>query len=372
MSENDTQAFTLGIEEEYQIVDAQSGALRPIAGRVLEWAKRTLGEEEVQHELYLSQIETASPVCATLGEAREQLVRLRGALSRAARKEDGRIAAAGTHPFSHWDAQEVTPKERYEGLAVTFQQIVRELVIFGCHVHVGMPDREAALQVMNRARVWLAPLLALSANSPFWLGQDTGYASFRTELWNRFPMAGPPHRFEDLAEHDRLVRDLIEVGAIRDATNLYWDMRVPEKTPTIEFRIADVCLTIDEAVMVAGLVRALARTSLEQAQRDEPVPFVRPELLRAAHWHAARHGLEAELIDVAEARSVPAGDRIQALLLFTRPALEAAGDWDEVSTLVERTLEQGNGAARQRVVYTRSGRLEDVVDFIAAETARGV
>jgi carboxylate-amine ligase len=370
----DAKHFTLGIEEEYQIVDAQTGALRPIAGRVREWARRTLGEDEVQHELYLSQIETASPVCETLAEAREHLQRLRGALHRAAAKAGGRIAAAGTHPFSHWDAQAVTPKERYEGLAATFQQLVRELVIFGCHVHVGMPDREAALRVMNQARVWLAPLLALSANSPFWLGEDTGYASFRTELWGRFPMAGPPHRFADLAEHDALVEDLIRAGAIRDATNLYWDIRIPERVPTIEFRVADVCLTIDEAVMVAGLVRALARTCHEAAERDRerPAPAVRPELLRAAHWQAARHGLDGELIDVAGARLVPAGELIGSLLSFTRAALEASGDWYEVSALVEQTLARGNGAARQRQAFTREGRIDGVVAFITAETAKGV
>ena len=363
--------WTIGVEEEYQIVDAATRALQPGAKRILPDAQEALGEQ-AQHELYLSQVESATPVCRTLADVRREVVRARRAVTVAAAKEGHRIAAAGTHPFSHWAAQQLTPKARYEGIALDYQQLADEAVIFGCHVHVGLGDREAAVQVMNRVRPWLAPLLALSANSPFWLGSDTGYASFRTQLWGRFPMAGPPHLFASRTEHDALVRALVATGSIEDATKIYWDVRLPERVETIEFRVTDVCMTVDEAVMVAGLVRGLARTCYEAALREEPFPAVRPELLRSAHWRAARHGLDGDLIDVAAERSVPAHELIGTLLPYVRPALEEMGDWDEVSTLVQETLRHGTGAQRQREAYARAGRLEDVVDLIVAETARGV
>ena len=365
-----TEEWTIGVEEEYQVIDPVTRELRPHADRILPRAQQALGEE-VQPELYLSQIETATPVCRMLVDVRAELVRLRRGVIAAAANDGNRIAAAGTHPFSHWAEQQITPKARYKGIALDYQQLARELIIFGCHVHVGLDNREAAVEVLNRARNWLAPILALAANSPFWLGADTGYASFRTELWSRFPMAGPPHLFASRAEHDALVQALVATGSIEDATKIYWDIRLPERVQTVEFRVTDVCMTIDEAMMVAGLVRALVQTCYERALRDEPYRAVRPELIRAAHWRAARHGLDAELIDVSAERAVPAPDLIEMLLAFVRPALETSGDWDEISSIVRDTMQRGNGATRQREVYRRTGRIEDVVDFIVAETAKG-
>lgn len=364
----DEPDFTIGVEEEFQLIDAGTRELAQRSGQVLEQAHESMGEA-VQPELYRSQIEIATPVCGSLGELRAALVQLRQGVIAAAARDGYRVAAAGTHPFSHWDRQQITPKQRYRGIAAEFQYIADELIIFGCHVHVGLQDPEGRLEVMNRARVWLAPLLALSANSPFWLGEDTGYASFRTELWNRFPTAGPPLLFASRNEYQALVAALVSTGSIQDATKIYWDVRLPEHVATVEFRVTDVCQSIDEAVMLAGLVRALVRTCHSQAQRGEPVPAVRPELLRAAHWRAARYGLQAELIDVAATELVPAAAAIESLLAFVRPALEAAGDWNDVHALASETLRRGNGAQRQRAVYRRTGRLEAVVDSIVAETA---
>ena len=365
------EAWTLGVEEEYQVIDAATRELHPDAERLLHRAQAALGDD-VQPELMQSQIETATPVCATLADVRAALTDARRALIRTAATYDDRIGAAGTHPFSDWRTQQTTPKPRYQGLSDNFQQLARELVIFGCHVHVSIGDRAAAVEVMNRARVWLAPLLALAANSPFWQGEDTGYASFRTELWGRFPMAGPPAPFASLAEYDQLVATLVATESIADPTNIYWDIRLPARFPTIEFRVADVCLTVDEAVMIAGLTRGLVQACHEQWAADVPMIAARPELLRAAHWRAARHGLEATLIDVTSGSSVPAQQLVEQLLSFVRPALEAAGDWDEVAALVRLTLQRGNGAQRQRAAYQRAGRWEDVVDLIVNETAQGV
>ena len=362
--------FTLGVEEEYQIIGPQTRRLKPRVLQVMHEAERILGEK-VQPELQSSQIEMATPVCGTLAEVRAQVIRARRALIESAARDGDRIGAAGTHPFSDTAAQTVTPKERYQSMAEQYRHLAQELVIFGCHVHVGLPDPDSGLGVMNRARPWLAPLLALSANSPFWQGEDTGYASYRTELWARWPMAGPPLAFQSREEYDALLQGLIATGSISDATKIYWDIRLPEKTPTVEFRVADVCLHVDEAVMLAGLTRALARTCFAQAQRDEPVDAVRPELLRAAHWRAARYGLEGELIDLTAGRAVPAADLVQSLLAFVRPALEDAGDWAEVSALTTETLRGGNGAMRQRAVFAETNSLEAVVDYVLAETARG-
>ena len=366
-----TEDFTIGVEEEYQIVDAETRELRSQRARMLPEAQADVGQE-VQAELYLSQIEIGTPVCRTIAEVRAELVRLRGGVIAAAEREGKRIAAAGTHPFSHWEDQELTPKARYVGIAQDYQQLAREQLIFGCHVHVGIRDREAVIQVMNRARCWLAPLLALAANSPFWLGADTGYSSFRTEIWRRWPMAGTPRVFSSRAEYDHLIAALVKTESITDGTKIYWDVRPSARFETVEFRVTDVCMTVDEAVMIASLVRALAQTCYAQAIRDEPINHARPELLRAAKWRAARYGLDADLIDTKAERSVPASELIEKFLAYLRPTLEENKEWDETSTLVRETIRRGTGAARQRETFAQRGSFEETVDFIVAQTAQGV
>ncbi len=251
------------------------------------------------------------------------------------------------------------------------QQIAHEQVVFGFHVHVGLEDRAAAIEVMNRARVWLAPMLALSANSPFWLGEDTGYASFRTQVWGRLPTTGPPAPFSSLEEHDALVEALVASGGAAEESQVYWDIRRPQKVETVEIRVFDVCSDLDETVMLAGLSRALVRVCRESPELEEPHLVSRPELVRVAHWLASRHGLDAQLVDPRAGVAVPARAAVESLLAFVRPALEEHGDWDEVSTLVYETLRRGNGARRQRDAYDRGGRLEGVVDHLIAETALG-
>jgi carboxylate-amine ligase len=365
------ETFTIGIEEEYQIIDPATRELRPQQSEVLLEARRALGHD-VQPELQLSQVEAASPVCASLAEVRSTLVRMRRAVIDAARSRGLCIGAAGTHPLARWEGQQITPKERYQDIHDVYRQLAREQVIFGCHVHIGLTDREMAIAVMNRARSWLGPLLALGANSPFWGGIDSGYASFRAELWWRWPTAGPPDLFESRAEHDALIRSLVATGVVEDETKIYWDIRLPARIATIEFRVTDVCLTIDDAVMIGGLVRALVHRCYEAERGGEPYTRARPELVRAAHWRAARYGLEGELVDVAAQRTVPAAQLVNDLLEFVRPALDATNDWEEISTLVRHTLAHGNGAQRQCQVYAERGSLESVVDFIIKETASGV
>ena len=340
-----------------------------MAPRVLPAAEPAMGDR-VQPELYRSMVEMNTPVCSTLAEVREAVRQGRRSLVEAAGQQGLRIAAAGTHPFSHWRDQRVTDKPRYHNLAEDYQQVFREQVVFGCHVHVGIDDREAAIQTMNRSRPWLPVLAALTVNSPYWLGGDTGYASYRTEIWNRWPTAGMPQSFASRAEYDALVEILMTTGSVREPTKLYWDVRPSAKQETLEFRVADVCMSVDEAVMVAGLVRALALSCHQAALAGEPDPAPRPELLRAAKWRAARHGLAADLVDVLGRRARPAAELVQAFLARMRPGLEAGGDLEEVTGLVEATLARGTGAARQRAVFERTGSLEAVVDLVAEATAR--
>ncbi len=365
--------FGFGIEEEHQIVDLGSGELCSEGERLLSRARGVLGDC-VQPELYQAQIETVTGICRTLDDARRELVRLRGLLLGAAGSIGLGIGTAGTHPFSDWRHQQVTRSARYQRLLADYRQVAREQVLFGCHVHVGISDPEAVVQTMNRVRAWLPTMLALAANSPFWLGADTGYASYRAQVWRRWPMAGMPPALGCRAEYDALVDGLVATGVIRDATKMYWDVRPSARYPTIEFRVTDACTTVDEALMVAGLCRGLARTCCEEARRDHEPPalpspaLASPALLSAAKWQAARSGLAGQLVDPRTGEVVPVPEMARRLLAYLRPALEDEGDWEEVGELVKRVLTEGNGAVRQRRALHRGG-FAAVMEAIATTTA---
>ncbi|MEB3358260.1 MAG: carboxylate-amine ligase [Synechococcales bacterium] len=366
------ETFTIGVEEEYQIIHPKTRQLWGRSPHILPIAQSALDERLVQPEFRLSQLEVATPICHSLQEVRLQLLRLRREVVAAAAATGSQIAAAGTHPFSCWREQLITPKACYQKLAERYQRLMHELVTFGCHVHIGLGDRELAVQVMNRARIWLAPLLALSASSPFWLGADTGYASYRTVLISRLPMTGPPLIFQSYSDYQGTVQSLIATQTIQEATQICWDLRLSERFPTIEFRVADACSTVDEAVLMAGLARALVRTCYEEALQDRPYKAVRPELLRAAHWCAARSGLAGDLIDVEVERPVPAEKLVGKLLNYLRPALQAFEEWEEVGAIAQQILQRGTATDRQRMVYRQTGSLERVVDFLVQETGQGL
>lgn len=357
--------WTIGVEEEFLVVDGESGGLRPEGPALLPEARRRLGEEEVHPELHSSQIEVNTSVAETLAEVRREVTSLRRGLARILAERGYRLAATGTHPFSLWtDDPAVHPD--YEVVEREYQQLAREQIICGLHVHVGVDDPELAIRVVNGVGPWLSPLVALAANSPFWGGRDTGYASYRTELWRRWPMAVTPAPFADRAAYDALVDTLLRTGSIDDQARIYWDVRPSAKFPTVEFRVADVGLTVDDTVMVAGLVRALVITAA--AGPDADLRPVRPELIRAATWRAARYGLGGELVDVEAGEALPAGEMIDRFLDRLRPALTETGDWDEVSELVARVRACGTGADRQRRVLADTGDRRAVVDFIVEGT----
>jgi carboxylate-amine ligase len=358
---------TLGVEEEYQLIDAETGELRPVNDIVLDAAAPALGEN-VHPELLRCQVEVSTPVCSSLGELDASLRQLRRRLNQAAERYGCRLGAAGTHPTADWQRQEVTPSERYLEMAGEFQQIALETLICGCHVHVGIDDADERITVMNRIRPWLPTLLALSTNSPFWAGRDTGYASYRTMVFRRWPTTGMPSYFADAAEYELVLAAMVDAEIVEDATHLYWDVRPSARFPTLEVRIADVCLTVDEAVTLAGLVRAMAATAsfVEPSDRE-----VRGEVLEGAVWRAARHGLSERLVDLSVGRLRRADDAVDRLLGTLRPALEEAGDWNRVADGVKEIVAGGSGAARQRAVYRRTGSLRAVTDYITERTASG-
>ena len=363
------EPFTIGVEEEYHLLDAETFALRPRADRVLPTARAKLGER-VTAEINLSQAEVSTPICETLDDARRHLSHLRTTLAAAALEHDTLIAASGTHPFSEWLGQPITPGLRYEGLEEDYQQLAREQLVCGCHVHVAVPDRDTAVHVMNRTRPWLAVLLALSANSPFWQGINTGYASYRWPLFRRWPMTGAPPPLDSAAAYDAMVDSLVRTGSISDASYLYWDIRPSTRYATVEFRVADVCTSVDDAVLLAALCRSLVRTAVGAG--DAPMDHPSHEVLQAAAWRAARYGLGGELVDVAAGASRPAAHVVRSLLAHLRADLEDHGEWDEVSGGVERILADGNGADRQCRVYEETGDLVAVARMVTDLTLTGI
>ncbi|HVM00893.1 MAG TPA: glutamate--cysteine ligase [Egibacteraceae bacterium] len=352
-------ALTIGVEEEFHVVDAVTRGP----------ATEGLDDADVEPELHRDMVETTTAVCTTLEEVRAELERLRASAARAAAAAGSRIAAAGTLPLSDWRTAKITATPRYEAIGQLHQQVAREQSTCGLHVHVGIPDRDLAVAVGNHARLWLPALLALSASSPYWSRIDTGYASYRSILWRHWPTTDVPECFSSAAEYDAVTEALVVTGAILDAGQIYYDVRPSAHQATLEFRVADACTTVDEAVLQAALTRALARTCQEQVVRGDPPPPVRTEVIRGAKWRAARYGLEDDLADVVAVRAVPAAGLIASFVDYVRPALEEAGDDAEVAELVGAAFARGTGARRQRRTFARRQRLTDVVDFICAETA---
>ncbi|MEY2591539.1 MAG: glutamate---cysteine ligase / carboxylate-amine ligase [Acidimicrobiaceae bacterium] len=360
--------MTLGVEEEFLIVDAATGELVARAGELFAGAQTRLGDD-VAKELNLCQIEIGTPICHDLAGVRGELTRLRAELTSAAASLGARIAATATHPFGSWRDQRIDPgSDRYRRIADVYQVVARQQVIAGCHVHVGIEDRDLAVEVMNRARPWLPVLVALSANSPFWQGVDTGYASYRLQVWQRWPTSGMPPQLSSAAEFDALVDELVTMEAIEDATFIYWYARPSARYPTIEFRACDVCLDVDATVAVAGVARALAWTCRRNALEDRPDLDVGREVLDAAMWRAARYGLDGTLVSPALRSPIPATQVVQELLEYIEDGLEAHGDRDEVAALVGQIIDVGNGASRQRRAHSRSGSLRDTIRAIVDAT----
>jgi carboxylate-amine ligase len=359
---------TFGIEDELLVVDATSGDLVARGGDVLNTARAELGDLIVS-ELNRCQVETNTEICTTLDEATGQLQRLRYGLLKGAETLGLRLVALASHPWSAWHDQTVnTDSAHYRTLLHTYQQVARETVICGCHIHVGIEDPDDRILAMNNVTPWLPVLLALSANSPWWQGVDTGYASYRTLVWKSWPTATMPPRLRDYDALNQLVESLQNVDAVDDASALYWYVRPSHKLPTLEFRVADTCLRVDDAVTLAGLARALTTTALEtRSDLVEPMPVA---VLDSALWRAARHGLDATLVDPTSATLRPATEVVHNLVEVVGPALRDAGDYERVADGVTRILVEGNGATIQRAVLQAgpTTRAEAITAIVAPRT----
>jgi glutamate---cysteine ligase / carboxylate-amine ligase len=365
-------APTLGVEEEFQLLDPRSGVLVSAADEALRHVPAA-DRHAVVGELTLSQLETVTPVCTTLAEVETQVRRLRGVAAAAAQAAGARIAASGTAPAAQWRDQRLGTAERYRDLVDEQRHLTRDQLIAGLHVHVGVPDRDRAVAVLDRIRVDLPLLVALAANSPYWDCTDTGFASWRLIHWARWPVSGAPPLLGDAAGYDAAVADLVATGAVADASKIYWDSRLSARFPTVEVRTTDVCLTVAETVLVAGLVRALVMSALADHDAGRPPVAVTSGLLRAAGWRAARDGLGGELVDLrarpgCEPTLVAAEVAIAALLDRVAPALAAAGDEELVRQAVDRVFREGTGAQRQRAAYARGG-LPAVAQMLVTATA---
>lgn len=356
-------AIRVGVEEEFHIIDANTRRVTARAGVLLS----ALPEESFTHELQRSMVEANSAPFLDLDDLARDLCRLRRRLIGTADELGLGIAAVGTPQLADPDEVKVSPDQRYEKMLSDFQVLTREQLICGTHVHAEVPDPDLAVVVAHRLTPWLPPLLALSASSPFWDGADTGYASYRTLVWQRWPTAGPMGRFDSAADYQEMVRGLIRSGVITDPGMIYFDVRPSQHVPTVELRICDACPRVEDVVLIAGLFRALVARELAAARRGHG-PEVQLEAARAATWQAARWGLEGELVDPVHGVPRPAGEVVEGLVAGLRPQLEAAGDWELVTGLTRQILGTGTSAARQRSAFARRGSLVDVVDLVLSET----
>lgn len=357
-----------GVEEEFLVVDAAIGAPVPRAAAVVEKASATLGAR-VSGEITTLQLETRSDPCATAAELAGQLGQARRVVAAAAEAAGLRLVSVGSAPIAGAVPPPMTTGPRQSRGVETFRGLHDELAICALHVHVELPDRDHAVAVSNHLRPHLPVLLTLTANSPFWDDRDTGYASWRTMTWPRWPVAGPPPRFDSAAHYDEVVDTLQAAGALVDRGTVFWDVRPSATHPTLEVRVADAALTTDEAVLYAVLVRALVMRLSAAVGRGEPAPDVPGELLRAAYWRAARDGLDGHGLDPATGRLHPAADLVRALAASVEPQLRANGEHEYATAALDRLLADGSGARRQRAAAQRGG-LPAVVDYVAEQTVR--
>jgi carboxylate-amine ligase len=357
-------ARTFGIEEEFLLVD-------PDTGRVVERADAVLREiraagDQVDHELLEHMVETRTEPCITMADARDQLIGARRLVGRAAREIGVAAVATGTSPFAVGEVV-VSPKDRYRDMVNEFGAIARHAGTCGMHVHIGIDSRDEGIGMVDRLRPWLSVVLAMSVNSPYAGGHDTGYASWRSQVWSRWPTAGATELFGDPATYDALVGDLKAAGAARDAGMVYFEARLAEKQPTVEIRVADVCTDPDDALVLAAAVRAVATTAADEWAAGTPPRPWRSELLRAAAWRAGRYGLAGTLVHPVDRDLAPARQVLECVIHRMRPALEEAGDLELVTSGFERLL-GATGAARQRAAYERTGTLEGVVADLVDRT----
>jgi carboxylate-amine ligase len=359
--------FTLGIEEEYQTIDRESRDLRShIATELLEQGKMRL-EERVKAEMHQSVIEVGTRICKDIGDAQEDLFDLRRNMIRLADEHGLCLVAGATHPFADWRSQEIYPDERYRQVVEDLQLVARSNLIFGLHVHVGIEDREAAIRIMNSMRYFLPHILALSTNSPFWLGLETGYKSYRSKVFENFPRTNLPDSFADYSEFESYVNLLIKTNCIDNAKKIWWDIRPHPFFSTIEVRICDIPMRAKESIAIAALIQATACKLWRLHSRNQDFRHYSRALLMENKFRAVRYGLDGKLIDFGKLIEVPVRDLILEYLAFVDDVLDELASREAIE-YIHTILEMGSGADRQLKVFRETGSLKSVVDYMAQET----
>lgn len=362
--------FSLGIEEEFQIVDPETRELRSHIQQILEDGKMILAEN-VKPEMHQSVVEMGTDVCYDINDARKQVTRLRRDLANLAKKHGLRIAAAGTHPFSHWKDQKITVHPRYKNIVSDMQQVARANLIFGLHVHVGVYDREIAIHIMNAARYFLPHIFALSTNSPFWLGRNTGLKSYRSKVFDRFPRTGIPDYFSSISEFDNFVNLLIKTNCIDNAKKIWWDIRVHPNFNTLEFRVCDVPMRVDETIAIAALIQAVVAKLHHLIKQNLGFRLYRRALIAENKWRAARYGISGKLIDFGKQEEVETKALIEELLQFVDDVADELNSRHELE-YIRRICEYGTGADRQLEIWEQTYDTKAVVDYIIEETHIGL
>ncbi|PZR72457.1 MAG: carboxylate-amine ligase [Chthoniobacterales bacterium] len=363
-------AYTLGIEEEFAIVDPETRELRSHIQEILEGGKVTL-KEQIKPEMHQSVVELGTEICQSIDDARSHVLDLRSKLAALAGNAGLRIASAGTHPFSHWRDQLITEGERYQEIVKDMQQLARANLIFGLHVHVGIPDRDSAIQVMNQARYFLPHLYALSVNSPFWVGRNTGLKGYRLKVFERFPRTGIPDAFESLSEYEDYCKLLVKTGCVDNAKKIWWDIRLHPFFDTLELRVCDAQSRVDDTLALAALIQAIVAKLYKMLRQNTTFRVYRRRLLDENRWRASRYGIEGKLIDFGRETEVETKSLINELLHFVSTEVDELGSKREMAH-IERILREGTGADRQLAVWEKTQDMKAVVDHIVAETYEGL
>jgi len=371
MSRDTRPSFTIGIEEEYQTVDPETRDLRShIEAEIVQKGKMLLAER-VKPEMHQSVIEIGTGICGNIQEAREEIRDIRSQMVGLARANGLRLAAGGTHPFAHWASQDIYPDERYHTIVEDMKMVARANLIFGLHVHIGVEDRETAIQLMNGARYFLPHILALSTNSPFWLGMDTGLRSYRCKVFDKFPRTNIPDLYASWSEFEDYVDLLIRTGCIDNAKKIWWDIRPHPHFPTLEFRVCDMPMRLEESIAIAALCQAVLAKLYQLHQQNLSFRHYSRALIMENKWRAARYGLDGKLIDFGKQEEVPARRLIGEILEFVSDVVEELGSGREIG-YIQRILDEGTGADRQLKVFHETGDLKRVVDYMITETERGL
>lgn len=362
MTNPDFKSFTLGIEEEYMVMDPLTMELKSHDQKIVADGQKLL-KDKVKAEMHQAVVEVGTDICKDINEAFVDVASLRGNIAEIAGHHGLCVGASGTHPFSHWDNQSITDNIRYHEIVNELQEAARSNLIFGLHVHVGMKDRKLAIHLANTARYFLPHVFALSTNSPFWIGRKTGYKSYRTKVFDKFPRTGIPEFFDSIEAYDNYVNLLIKTNCIDNAKKIWWDIRVHPFFNTIEFRVCDVPLTINETMALAALFQAICAKLYKLRSHNLNFIIYQRALINENKWRAGRYGIEGSMIDFGKETEVPTKSLILELLDFVDDVVDDLGSRHTIEHVL-KMMEKGTGADRQLDVYAKMGDLKSVASYI--------